>query len=266
MPTFGSALWGGGGTTAQQLQSGVPIKNLFYMALRLAHITKGAQIGPSPEQLADCLQLSQLMISQARVKRAMVFTMSIATYPLVAGAKIYTIGAGGNGAAWLGAARPEYIEKANIILPTGTPVRLDVHRGSWEEFSELAVQDIPGAIPKFLYCDYNYPLANIYLVPQDQGGDTLELYAWGSVPSPATVNDLINYPPGYDDWFVHALAVRLASVFEERGAWVSDDTRLEARKAEAAIRNRNTQSPRLRSDAPASRRSGGFNYYDGTDR
>jgi hypothetical protein len=267
MPTFGSALWGGG-ATAQQLQSGVPIKNLFYMALRLAHVTKAAQIGASPEQLADCLQACQLMISQAQVKKAMIFSISIDDYVLGTG-PVYTLGKGGTLVSTTGTSiRPVKIERAKLILQTGTPVYLEVFSGSYNEFANLAVQQIPGALPKLLYCDYDTPLANVYLVPQDQGGDKLELYTWQAVPSPLTINDLLNYPPGYDDWLVNNLAVRLASIFDERGAFVTDDTRLEARKSEAAIRSRNTQSPRVSSDVPSTRRRGGgsFNYYDGMDK
>lgn len=261
MSTFGSALWGGG-PAGTAVQAGVPVKDLFYMALRLAHVTKAAQIGPSPDQLADCLQACQLMISQANIKRGMILTRTITAYTLGTG-KIYTLGLNGT----LGPNYPLYIDAANLILASGgTPVRLDIFRGTFREWSNLAVQDIPGALPRMLYCDYAFPTASVYLVPQDQGGDQLELYTWQPVPSPSSINDLIAFAPGYDDWAVNNLAVRAASIFAEQGAYVSDDTRLEARRSEAAIKSRNSASPRMSSDVPRGsgcRKAGGFNYFDG---
>jgi hypothetical protein len=202
------------------------------------------------------------MIDQAQVKRPMIYTMRLASYTLGTN-KIYTFGPGGT----LGTNRPVKIEQARLILSTtGTPVHLKIFEGSYEDFANLAVQDIPGALPRFLYCDYAYPVANIYLVPQDKGGDKLELYDWQPIQSFVTSGDTVQLPPGYQDWFVNNLAVRLASVFKEQGASVTDDVRIEARKATQALMSRNSKSPRAISDAPSSSggRRGDFDYYSGT--
>jgi hypothetical protein len=237
---------------------------LFYAALRLAGVTKVASITPSPDQLADCLIQANLMIDQAQVKRPLIYTIRLTSYTLGT-SKVYTLGPSGS----LGSNRPVKIEQARLILSTtGTPVHLKIFEGSYEDFANLAVQDIPGALPRFLYCDYAYPLANIYLVPQDKGGDKLELYDWQPIQSFVTSTDVVQLPPGYQDWFVNNLAVRLASVFKEQGASVTDDVRIEARKATQAIMSRNSKSPRAMSDAPTSGRgrSGDFDYFSGTIR
>jgi hypothetical protein len=271
MPTFGGAVWGGSAASAALFQ-GTPVKQLFYAALRLARVTHFADAGanaPSADQLGDCLLQAQLMLDQASIKRPMVYSERLTTYVLGTG-KVYTLGPGGTLVSTTGSSiRPVQIDRANLVLSTtGTPVHLDIHRGSYQEFAALAVQDIPGALPRFLYCDYAYPTANLYLVPQDKGGDKLEIYDWQSLPTLQTVDDRIALPPGYADWFVNKLAIRLASVFEERGASVTDDVRAEAQRAEAAIASLNTKSPRAISDAPhwRRRRSGTFNYFDGMDR
>src|SRR5215470_7932085 len=199
-----------------------PVSQLLYMSLRLAGVTKVANITPSADQLSDALAQANMMIDQAQVKRPMIYTIRLTSYTLGT-SKVYTLGTGGT----LGPNRPVKIERATLMLSTtGTPVHLQIFEGSYEEFANLAVQDIPGALPRFLYCDYAFPLANIYLIPQDAGGDTLELYDWQALPNLQTVDDLISLPPGYQDWFVNNLAVRLASVFAEQGASVTDDTRL----------------------------------------
>ena len=237
-----------------------PVSQLLYDALRLAGVTKVAGITPSADQFADALAHANLMIDQAQVKRPMIYTMRLSTYTLGT-SKTYTFGPSGT----LGSNRPVKIERANLILSTtGTPVHLQIFEGSYEDFANLAVQDIPGARPRFLYCDYAYPLATIYLVPQDKGGDKLELWDWQPIQSFTTTGDTVQLPPGYQDWFVNNLAVRLASVFKEQGASVTDDTRIEARKATQALMSRNSKSPRALSDAPSGGRRGDFNYGSGT--
>lgn len=244
----------------------VLVSKYFYAALRLANVTKfpdAGQAAPSADQLGDCLQQGQLLISQITIKKAFVYTERLSTYTLGT-SKTYTLGPGGT----LGSNRPVKIERANLILPTGTPIHLPIFEGTFREFSDLAVQDIPGALPKFLYCDYAFPTATIYLVPQDRGGDKLELYDWLTVPNLVTTSDQVNFPPGYDDWFVFNLAVRLGSLFASQGASVSDDTRRIAQETTRAIASKNTSSPRMSSDVPRSKRGAGgsFNYYSGMDR
>src|SRR5215831_13125238 len=240
-----------------------PVSQLLYMSLRLAGVTKVANITPSADQLSDALAQANLMIDQAQVKRPMIYTIRLTSYTLGT-SKVYTLGTGGT----LGPNRPVKIERATLMLSTtGTPVHLQIFEGSYEEFADLATQDTPGALPRFLYCDYAYPLASIYLVPQDRGGDKLELYDWQPIQSFVTTSDVVQLPPGYQDWFVNNLAVRLASVFKEQGASVTDDVRIEARKATQALMSRNSKSPRAISDAPRHGRGGAdFNYRSGTIR
>src|SRR2546430_2363339 len=97
MSTFGfPSLWGGSGGSGSPPgpPEGQPVKSLFYMALRLAHVTRAAQVIPSPDQLLDTLQQAQLMFDQATVRRPMVFGMRIQTF-LLGTAKVNTIGPGG---------------------------------------------------------------------------------------------------------------------------------------------------------------------------
>ncbi|MGA3015932.1 MAG: hypothetical protein ABSF62_02350 [Bryobacteraceae bacterium] len=247
---------------------GTPFKQYAYMALRLAGVTKVADAStniPSPDQLADCLLQAQLMISEANIRRSMVYSILLTTYVLGTG-ELYTLGPSGTLVSTTGTSvRPIEIERARLILSTtGTPVHLPVFKGTFREFSDLKVQSIPGALPQMIYCDDAYPLANVYIVPQDVGGDSLELYTWQTLPNLATVGDSIYLAPGYDAWFVPNLAVRLASVFKEQGASVSDDTRQEARRTSAAIMQKNAKSPRMKSDAPGSSgRAGDFNWLSG---
>lgn len=266
MSTFGNSLWGGGGAGTGTPNLGVPVRPFLYMALRLAGVTQrpdGSFQIPSPDQLSDAIVLANLMISQANTKRTMMYTTSILELPLTAAQKVNTIGSYTT-TTWQ-VPRPEKIKYANLVLNTsGTPVRLPIYIATDQEWADIAVQDIPGAIPRLLYCDYAMPISTIYLVPQDQGGDTLELFVWPGLPQLVTPDDLIVFAPGYDDWFTQTLGIRLASAFHLE---VGDDLRTAAQAASRAIQSRNGQGPRGSTDYPHGRgNSGSFNYFDGMDR
>jgi hypothetical protein len=132
MSTFGNALWGGAGGGTSAAPQGVPVKPLFYMALRLAHVTQRPQIGPSPDQLADCLQQAQLMIDQASVRRLTVYSIRLTQYTLGTN-KIYTLEPGGTLVDANGNSnRPVKIEEARLMLSTTeTPGHLKIWSGSF---------------------------------------------------------------------------------------------------------------------------------------
>src|ERR1017187_1229440 len=163
MGTWNSNLWNGG-APAPTVQSGVPVQPLLYAAARLAHITKFAianQNVASPDQVADFILHANLMLDQAQVRRPMIYSVGVDTYVLGT-AKIYTLGPGGtlldaNG----NSVRPVKIERARLIL---NQTRTGIPSGRLQRLIPrvlgLAVQDIPGALPRFLYCDYAAPTAN----------------------------------------------------------------------------------------------------------
>jgi hypothetical protein len=227
--------------------AGTPASSLFYMALRLAGVTKREQVGPSPDQLADCLQQGNLMIGGANCNELMILSRAILTFPLT-GAKIYTIGPGGNFDTTPNP-RPQLIDAANLVIVNNagsSPIRLPIKIWEFDEWSRLRLQDIPNGLPTRMYCDYNSPLSKIYIWTQDQGaGNQLELYAWQSIPKIVATTDLLQWPDGYEDWFVNNLAVRLASIFRSEGASVTDDTRILASKSEAAIQAHNAPTPQM---------------------
>jgi hypothetical protein len=254
MGTFGSSLWGGGGSGTGTAPQGTKVSDLFYMALRLAGVTRFADAGaraPSPDQLGDCLRQGNLMIGQANTNRLMVYSLRSDLYNLQAGVKQYTLGPGGTLISTSGTSvRPgtDSIDRANLVLlqPGGAaPVHLPMRIFDNQQWAGMRLQDIPNGVPTVLYCDYAYPTANVYIWTQDTGADQLELYTWQTLSRLATVNDLVSWPDGYEDWFVNNLAVRLASVFKEQGASVTDDTRAEALRSAAAIESMNAPTPQM---------------------
>jgi hypothetical protein len=242
------------------------------MAMRLAGITKRAQIIGNADQFADCLQAANLMIGQANTNRLMVYSIQIDAYQLTA-AKQFTLGPGGSLVSvqtGLSVRPPtNSIDRAVLVYnfaSPGAPIRLPIYVMNNQEWAAIKLQDIPNAIPTRLYCDYANPTANIYLWTQDTGADQLELHTWQTLSKIQTVDDLVSWPDGYEDWFVNNLAVRLASIFHSEGASVTDDTRAEALRSAAAIQSMNAPTPLMDVDAgvfPVRGGRSGWNRFTG---
>lgn len=244
---------------------GTPVKQLFYMALRLAGVTKGPQITPSPDQLLDCLQQGNLLLGRANTNSLLILGQTIQAFPLTS-AKIYTIGGPGLGADF-DVARPQRIELANLIFTrSGQNTRLPMSIYDYRQWGSIRLQDIPNGLPRRLYFDGNSPIGKIYIWTQDPGGDQLELYTWNTLTKLVSAEDTVSWPDGYEDWFVNNLAVRLASVFHAQGAAVTDDTRAEALRSAADVESMNADTPQMDCNPgvmPIRSSRGGWNRYTG---
>lgn len=235
---------GGAGTASP---SATKVHTLFYMAMRLAGVTKWQGFDPSPDQLNDCLLQAQLMLGNANTDPLKIYSQQIQTWPLVGGQKTYQIGPGAKDWNTGTAPRPQSIEAANLVYTANASsvLRLPMQVLNFQQWGRIRLQDIPGGLPRRMYMDFGWPIANIEIWTQDEGGDELEIYTWNLLPKLATVNDVIDLPPGYYDWFVNNLAVRMASVFHAQGATVTDDTRAEALRSAAAIESMNAPTPQM---------------------
>ncbi len=151
------------------------LQNLINDALTLiGRLGPGRTAGQSESTVAQYI-VNRLLDSWS-VKRLTVFTINVATYALTAGTETYTIGPSGS---LTGGARPVAIESANIVasIESSTahfPVRLigQIEYAALETYGDQSI------LPKLLYCDYNFPLATIYLYPIPATNTHLDLYTW----------------------------------------------------------------------------------------
>lgn len=213
---FNQAVFGGG-TVAPgpiiQLGHG-----LLYPALRKAAITLGPQRTPSPAQFQDAIEEINRLIGSLNCDRLFIYDEDILTFPLQAGKKIYTIGVDPTGvlpAADFPVPAPiaGISEAVYIYSPTaGTPLRYPLALLTSQMWSKIRVQDIANTIPQAIYYDRGYPIGNLYIYGQPQGG-SLELYLWHRIPYAVSLADVVTFPPGYEDALVLNLAVRLVTHF-----------------------------------------------------
>lgn len=167
---------------------------------------------------------------------------------------------------WVGP-RPESIIRANLVMTSAgqAPIYLQLTPISQEEWSALAIRQIPAinVTSKYWY-DPQYP-DGVFNVFPPLNGNSIELFTWGVLAAPTSLQATYSAPPGYWDLVVLGLAERLYYMATKEVVIRPVPYQIIAGKAHAArekIRLVNRPIPRLRTDCPSGSRIGGSGFYD----
>jgi hypothetical protein len=102
--------------------------------------------------------------------------------------------------------RPVHIEAASVASGgIDSPLQI-VDSAGWEATPEKQATSV---YVQKLFCDYAYPTSTVYIAPLPRLGGTLEIWIFVIIPQFATVNDVIDLPPGYEAALRYNLALAL---------------------------------------------------------
>lgn len=205
------------------------VQDLVNLSLTLCgRLGAGRTAGAAESQVV--FGIANAMLDSWSTKRLAVYSVALATYPLVAGTETYTIGTGGV----FNVPRPALIQSASIVATVaGQTGRFPMKVIGQDEFSQIESYGDRTAIPKLLYFDGAFPIATIYLFPIPASSATsLDLYTWQTFAQFATLGDTITFPAGYQRAINYNLAVEIAAAF---GLKVPDVVATIARSSMASI-------------------------------
>jgi hypothetical protein len=193
----------------------------------------GAGRTPGPVESSVAFAVLQRLIESLNLDRTYIYQCRFDQYSLTGGTGKYTIGPGGT----FNTVRPTYIETANMVVTTESASdRRQLKILTQAEFAAIATQADQSTIPKSLYCDYAFPLAQIFLYPIPSTSSALELYTWQLLQAFTSLTDAFAMPPGYFRFLKAALAIEICPTF---GAQVTKELAKEYTDAKAAIVARN---------------------------
>lgn len=130
------------------------------------------------------------------------------SFNLVPGQSSYTIGTGAN----FNTSRPTQILKANLKT-NGLETPLEII--NYQYWASISTKSIESSLPCKLYYEPASPngIINLYPVPNTAHQLVLMTLKPFSKIENATVDNELNYPPGYEEAIVYNLAIRLAPAF-----------------------------------------------------
>lgn len=236
--------------------------DLVARALRLIHVW-GASDEPNPSEAADALRALNALLDSWAAESLLVYRLTSAATPLVAGKSRYTVGLAGDITT---TAQPAWIEAVQVRAQTVGNLPVDLPPltiATPEEWQAIAVKGLTGPWPQRWRPERlgNQWAIDVWPVPSGQPSATLVVWypdPIGRVPSLEA--DLV-LPPGYEDALVYSLAERVAP---EYGREPTETVVRIAREARASIKRlqQRYQVPVLRPDVPAGRALGGAGRYN----
>jgi hypothetical protein len=235
------------------------VLDLIKLALRGAGVN-GVGQNPQAEDLTDCLNLLNMMLSQWQVDRFLVYRTADVSC-VSTGATSYTVGTGQQ----FNTFRPDRIEAAFIrYLTAGNPQpdRMLAVLQSREDYDRIISKGLTGAaaVSDVVFYDPTYPVGTLYPWPVPTSGlYEIHLTVKPSLSAFTVITDTINLPPEYLEAIYTNLAVRIRPAYQ-----LPPDPQLNAlaRAALTRIMAANAQIASLTMPEALERR-GRFNIYIG---
>lgn len=182
------------------------------------------------------------MMDADRISRSMVYQVKQEALSWTGGQASRTIGSGGN----LNTTRPDRIESAYWRDSANQDHPLHV-LSAREQYDNLTVKSTQTDFPEYLFYDSAYPLGVLYLYCVPSATATLLLNSWQQLQTFADTATALALPPGYEDYIVSNLALRLAP--EYPGTVVTQELRDFARTSKAAVKMNNLPAMISRTDS-----------------
>lgn len=167
-----------------------------------------AEETPSAAEQSDALETLNDMLDSWAGERLVLFATLRSTHALTPSLNPHTIGDGGT----FDTTRPVRIDRASITPAGASGAERDLDILSDAEWQATQGKDSVGT-PTALWVESAHPLMKLWLNPIPSVADTLVLYTWQQLGRFASVNDDVDFPPGYARAFRANLAVELAPTF-----------------------------------------------------
>jgi hypothetical protein len=238
-------------------------QTIIYRALREVGRLNGAGQTASPEALADGLDALNGLIDAQNIQRGNILNERADLYTLAIGKQAYTIGVDPLGivTADFQVSRPIRLSRVNVLLTTGSnPVYRKVRiltPAQWGARQYRRVESIPFE----MYPDYADPISTWQFYPYPDQAYQIEVWSWQQVGPIATLATALAIPPGYYEYYLYSLALRLASPYQKE---ISATTMALYQQARADVMSLNAPSPRQRTDGDLNSAGRGlYNWMDG---
>jgi hypothetical protein len=165
----------------------------------------------TPENGMVALKRVQHMIDAWQADRLTLAVQARTTFTLLSGTSTVSIGPSG---ATVTMPRPVWIDTVNYVIPGSSPgVEVIIAQMGRDQFANLSIKAMQSALPTqcFYQTSNTTTAGSLYFWPQVTQNVTIVLYTPQGIGVPATLDDILTGPPGYQDAFMYQLALRLVT-------------------------------------------------------
>ena len=224
---------------------------IIMRAMRLAQVnTKGET--PDNEEAQDGLYALNAMLNSWQLERLYVYRIKEETFTWAANQQEQTIGASGDFVT----DRPTRIaDDCYFVINSVTYQSRMIDVDAW---SAIPDKSTTSTWPWYLYPEYGVDEVTLHGWPIPNASVEFHLRTWQQLQYFSALTDTMDLPPGYQ----RAIEFSLAEEFgPEFGVTITPDVRMKAANARKAIRNINSPSPIMASEAGLMTRTRGSYIY-----
>ena len=208
---------------------------------------------PTPQQAQDAFNVINVMLDEWNTQEGMsvsnVMVSTLIQPPSTVPTEGFSVTIGPSGTIVV-PTRPVGIAVATLTMPsTASAGTIDypLQILSVEEWNSITLKQTQTNIPRGIYFDQQFPTGNISFWPCPSVQVTLNLTYWSQAAAFATINDVVNLPPGWMKAIIYNLAVELSHEFP--GCPIGQTVLSTALGARAAIKRSNHRVHYLGCDA-----------------
>lgn len=187
-------------------------RDLIRRAMLLAGVL-GQGENPSASEANDGLRTLNEMVESWAAERLMVYAVTNVTLPLVPSQQVYTWGPGGD----LTTNRP--VQKLrgawlNLTQSTNPVSSIPLTMVDPSQWLNISVLSTTSSYPIYLWWNPEYPQGKLHFWPVPLEANTVTIAALtGFMDGIATLDTVIDLPPGYSKALTYGLAVEVAALF-----------------------------------------------------
>lgn len=231
-------------------------RDLINSAMRLIGVLASGET-LSANEASDALVGLNQMVDTWSTENLLIYAKGEEEFPLVAGQQSYTMGPSGN----FNTSRPLVIENAYIRTLNGSnTVDLPLDVVNQDQWANITNKSTSSSFPRKLFPQGTYPLETILVWPVPSETKTLVLWSWKPLASIATLDSIIDLPPGYAKALRYNVAIEYAP---EYGKTPDGLVLVQAAESKAAIKRMNSKPLYLSSDAALLSKGSSFNWRTG---
>lgn len=231
------------------------VRDLVIHALREIGAYSAIDV-PTAEDAQSALIYLQMQIDAWNAERETLIVQARVPAIIPAGTSYLTIGPGGD----INAERPTWLDNVTYVNPGSAP-EIEVQMGIMDDdmYAAMRIKGLPSALPLQCYYQVGPVLGTLYFWPQPTQDIKIYLYYLAGPDRPASIDDVLNGPSGYQEAFHYQLSERLLTPFGVNNPAVISLVTTHSERAFARMKRPNAQPGQMGVDPAVVGGQGGYN-------